>query len=91
MSSTLCGGLNGAGAETDNVFLLGDGERTDSGDERNPPALVALGVVQALAREMTRDLQRQRDDFLRVRPRPGGVLDRSGQRERGAAQAARLG
>jgi hypothetical protein len=58
------GGPNGAGAETDNAFLLGDGERIGSGDERNPQALVALGVVQALAREMTRDLQKQRADFL---------------------------
>ena len=36
-----------------------------SGDARNPPALVALGVVQALAREMSRDLQRQRDELVR--------------------------
>lgn len=60
------GGPVGAGAETDNVFLLGDGERPDSGDARNPPALVAPGVVEALAREMTRDLQRQRDDLVRA-------------------------
>ncbi len=59
------GGPEGAGAETDNVFLQGDGERPDSGDARNPPALVAMGVVQALASEMTRDLQRLRDDVLR--------------------------
>lgn len=60
------GGANGAGAETDNVLLLGDGARIDSADERNPPALVALGVVQALAREMTLDLQRQRDALTRA-------------------------
>jgi len=59
------GGPNGAGAETDNAFLQGDGERTASGDQRNPPALMGLGVVQALAREMTRDLQRERDDLVR--------------------------
>lgn len=59
------GGPEGAGAETDNVFLLGDGERPDSGDARNPPALVAPGVVEALSREMTRDLQRMRDDVVR--------------------------
>ena len=34
------GGPNGAGAETDDAFLEGDGQRTASGDERNPPALV---------------------------------------------------
>src|SRR5439155_372101 len=55
------GGPNGAGAETDNVFLQGDGERTRSGDERNPPALIGLGVVQALAREMSRALHKERD------------------------------
>ena len=59
------GGPNGAGAETDNAFLQGDGERPASGDARNPPALVAPGVVQALAAEMTRDLQRQRDALVR--------------------------
>jgi hypothetical protein len=59
------GGPEGAGAETDNVFLQGDGERPDSGDARNPPALVAPGVVQALAREMTRDLHRLRDGIVR--------------------------
>lgn len=59
------GGPNGAGAETDAAFLQGDGERPASGDARNPPALVAPGVVQALAAEMTRDLQRQRDALLR--------------------------
>jgi hypothetical protein len=58
------GGPNGAGAETDNAFLLGDGERVSSADQRNPPALLALGVVQALAREASRDLQRQRDDLV---------------------------
>ncbi len=72
------GGVNGAGAETDNVFLLGDGERVDSGDERNPPALVALGVVQALAREMTRDLHAQRDALVRA------------SADAGAARTARL-
>jgi len=67
------GGSNGAGAETDNVFLLGDGERPESGDARNPPALVALGVVQALAREMTRDLHTQRDALVRVSTQEGAA------------------
>ncbi len=57
------GGPNGAGAETDNAFLAGDGETPLSGDARNSPALVALGVVQALAHEMTLDLQKQRGDL----------------------------
>jgi hypothetical protein len=67
ISCTSChwvGGPEGAGAETDNAFLQGDGARTASADERNPPALVAPGVVLALAREMTRDLQKQRADLV---------------------------
>jgi hypothetical protein len=65
------GGPNGAGAETDDAFLEGDGDRVRSGDPRNPPALVALGVVQALAHEMTRDLQKQRVDLAREAGRVG--------------------
>jgi len=65
------GGPNGAGAETDNAFLQGDGGRTASGDQRNPPALVAVGVVQALAHEMTRDLQQARGDLVREAARAG--------------------
>jgi hypothetical protein len=69
------GGPNGAGAETDNVFLAGDGEQTGSGDERNPPALVALGVVQALANEMSRELQNQRADLVREAARAAAARD----------------
>lgn len=66
------GGPNGAGAETDNAFLSGDGVVPGSGDARNAPALVALGVVEQLAREMTRDLQKQRDEFVARLPAAGG-------------------
>ncbi len=69
------GGPNGAGAETDNAFLEGDGEHTASGDERNPPALVALGVVQALAAEMSRDLQKQQADLIRDAARAGAARE----------------
>jgi mono/diheme cytochrome c family protein len=69
------GGPNGAGAETDDAFLDGDGERIASGDERNPPALVGLGVVQALAREMTGELQRQRADLVQEAARAGRVRE----------------
>ena len=65
------GGPNGAGAETDSAFLDGDGARTASGDERDPPALVGLGVVQALAREMSRDLQKERADLVAEAARAG--------------------
>lgn len=67
------GGPNGAGAETDNAFLQGDGDRTGSGDARNAPALVALGVVQALAREMSRDLQKEQSDLAREALRAGAA------------------
>jgi hypothetical protein len=69
------GGPNGAGAETDTAFLDGDGERTPSGDERNPPALLGLGVVQALAREMSRDLQTQRARLVREAARAGAARE----------------
>jgi hypothetical protein len=69
------GGPNGAGAETDNVFLLGDGEHTESADERNPPALLGLGVVEALAREMSRDLARQRADLARAATDAGAARE----------------
>lgn len=65
------GGPNGAGAETDNVFLEGDGDRIASADERNPPALVALGVVQALAAEMSEELQERRADVVRDAAKAG--------------------
>jgi hypothetical protein len=65
------GGPHGAGAETDNAFLQGDGDHAGSGDARNAPALVALGVVEALAREMSRDLQRTRNDLARDAVRAG--------------------
>jgi mono/diheme cytochrome c family protein len=65
------GGPGGGGAETDNAFLLGDGERAASGDQRNPPALVAPGVVQAVAREMTEEIQKARTDLVRDAVRAG--------------------
>jgi hypothetical protein len=69
------GGPDGAGAETDDAFLQGDGERPGNGDARNPPALVALGVVQALAREMSRDLAKQRADLVRDAARAGAARE----------------
>jgi hypothetical protein len=81
------GGPNGAGAEVDNAFLAGDGAMPGSGDARNSPALVALGVVQALAAEMSRDLQRQRDEFLARMG--GGAGGESSLSERGAEPARR--
>jgi hypothetical protein len=53
------GGPDGAGTQTQNAFLQGDGERTSSADQRNPPHLLGLGPVALLAREMSANLRAQ--------------------------------
>jgi hypothetical protein len=53
------GGPDGAGMQTQNAFLRGDGERLGSADQRNPPHLLGLGAVACLAREMSAALQAQ--------------------------------
>lgn len=59
------GGTDGAGAETQNAFLLGDGDRMSSANIRNAPAVLGLGFVQALGAEMTFDLRSQRDNAVK--------------------------
>jgi hypothetical protein len=51
------GGPDGAGTQTQNGFLRGDGERIGSADQRNAPHLLGLGPIACLAREMSADLQ----------------------------------
>src|SRR5690606_19744600 len=58
------GGANGAGHAGATSFYFGDGERVSAAVARNPPAVLGLGYVQALAWEMTLALQRQRDEAL---------------------------
>lgn len=58
------GGVNGAGMATATAFYFGDGVRTSSAVVRNPPAVLGLGYVQQLAREMSHDLRRARDHGL---------------------------
>jgi hypothetical protein len=53
------GGPDGAGTQTQNAFLYGDGERIGTADERNPPHLLGLGPVQLLAAEMSAELKAQ--------------------------------
>lgn len=53
------GGPDGAGTQSQNGFLRGDGERLGSADQRNAPHLLGLGPVEALAREMSTLLQDQ--------------------------------
>jgi hypothetical protein len=53
------GGPDGAGTQTQNAFLRGDGVRIGGADQRNAPHLLGLGPVELLAREMSADLQSQ--------------------------------
>jgi hypothetical protein len=53
------GGPDGAGTQTQNAFLFGDGERIRSGDQRNAPHLLGVGPVALLASEMSAALQGQ--------------------------------
>lgn len=53
------GGPDGAGAQTQNGYFFGDGERTAGADQRNPPHLLGLGPIALLAREMSAELQAQ--------------------------------
>src|SRR5262249_18751331 len=51
------GGPDGAGTQTQNAFMRGDGERTTGADQRNPPQVLGLGPIACLAREMSAELQ----------------------------------
>src|SRR5438093_5054477 len=53
------GGVDGAGTQSQNAFLRGDGERTPSADQLNAPHLLGLGPIACLAREMSAELQAQ--------------------------------
>ena len=58
------GGPDGAGSETQNAFLFGDGDKASSANVRSPPHVLGLGFVQALGAEMTFELQYKRDQAL---------------------------
>src|SRR5690606_6855420 len=53
-------GDDGAGTLTQNAYFRGDGDSTLVADSRNPPAVLGLGPVEALALEMTAELSAQR-------------------------------
>jgi mono/diheme cytochrome c family protein len=55
------GGPDGAGTQSQNAFLRGDGKSTHGADQRNPPHVLGLGPVELLAREMSRELRGQVD------------------------------
>jgi hypothetical protein len=65
------GGVNGAGTATATAFYFGDGQRTSSAVLRNPPAVLGLGYVQQLAREMSADLRTMRERALAEAKRKG--------------------
>lgn len=70
------GGPDGAGTATQNaIFFSTDGDRTLSAESRNPPHLLGLGPVEALAREMTRDLLAQRREALDQAQRSGTPVE----------------
>ncbi len=58
------GGADGAGSATQNAHLMGDGDRFSSANIRNPPAVLGLGLLQALAAEMSAELRRQRAEAI---------------------------
>jgi mono/diheme cytochrome c family protein len=51
------GGPDGAGTQSQNAFMRGDGEQIRSGDQRNAPHLLGLGPIALLAKEMSAALQ----------------------------------
>lgn len=69
------GGPDGAGMQTQNGFLFGDGRGVASADERNPPHVLGLGAVELLGREMTAALQAQAAALSARARREGRRLD----------------
>jgi hypothetical protein len=51
------GGPDGAGTQTQNAFMRGDGEQIVGADQRNPPHVLGLGPIACLAREMSTELR----------------------------------
>ena len=58
------GGPAGAGDAVDNAMLLSDGSSAALATPRNPPSLVGAGLQEIVAREMTAELQRLRDEAI---------------------------
>jgi hypothetical protein len=63
------GGLDGSGTFGQSARLMGDGARLSTTVTRNPPALPGVGLLVALAEEMTADLHAVRDRALAEAPR----------------------
>ena len=71
------GGPDGAGMQTQNAFLYGDGERMSTADQRNPPHLLGLGPVAALAREMSAALRAQAAEAIERARTEGQPVERA--------------
>ena len=65
------GGFAGAGDRVDNSYAFGDGERLSSSDMRNPPALWGVGWVEAIATEMSEELQVLKREAIRIAKEEG--------------------
>ncbi|MFO0588879.1 MAG: hypothetical protein U0441_15120, partial [Polyangiaceae bacterium] len=69
------GGPAGSGDAADNAYLDGDGDSQSSALARNPPPLAGAGWVEIAAREMTTELQSQRDQALSFAKENGTAVD----------------
>ncbi len=67
----LKGGPDGAGNLTQNPLFRSDGDDALAADERNPPQVIGLGPIQALANEMSAELNAQRDAAVESALRSG--------------------
>ena len=77
------GGPDGAGTQTQNAFLRGDGVSVDSADQRNPPHMLGLGPIELLAREMSVELAREAADAAGDRARSRTAARRAAARRQG--------
>jgi hypothetical protein len=62
------GGDDGGGTHSQNAFFRGDGDRTRTADERNPPQAIGLGPIERLATEMSEELAAQRAAAIEAAP-----------------------
>lgn len=69
------GGPAGGGDAADNAYLDGDGDSQSSALGRNPPPLAGAGWVEIAAREMTVELQSQRDQAISFARENGTAVD----------------
>ncbi len=69
------GGPDGAGTQTQNAFMRGDGARITVADQRNAPQVLGVGPIALLAREMSAELQAEAADAAERAKREGRRID----------------